>query len=171
MSKIETAIRKLRALGSGPTMVSHRGQEPFRVKFDLLPPAVWDPDAVEATCGVSLPPDLKAFWDEIGGARLFIDAEYGQWGLILWSPTEVIQRSPQEVAKRPKDCRPGDLFIGKFVGDQELLLIRCAASDQDFGHVQVALEIDPRPTWPGVADSFGDFLIKYVHASGDKFWH
>lgn len=171
MSTIEQAIRRLRALGPGPMMVSHRGQEPFPVKFDLLSPAPWDPSAIETACGVSLPSDLRAFWDDIGGARLFIDAEYGQWGLTLWSPTEVALRSPEEVALRPRDCRPGDLFIGKFVGDQELLLIRCARYEQDFGQVEVALEIDPRPAWPVVADSFGDFLVKYVHASGDKFWH
>jgi len=169
-TQLKAAIAKLRELGPGPISVVHKGGEPFPVKFTLAPPTSWDRHALETALGATIPPDLGTFWDEVGSARLFVDAEYGQWGLALWSAPDVKTNSPAEVAKRPKDCIAGDVFVGKFIGDQDRLLLRCNSAEPDFGQVLVALPIDPRPLWPVVAESFGDFLMKYVEASGDKYW-
>ncbi len=77
---------------------------------------------------------------------------------------------PQTCPNAPNDCISGDVFVGKFIGDQDRLLVRCKSDQPDFGQVLVALPIDPRPLWPVVAESLGEFLMKYVEASGDKYW-
>lgn len=169
-SNIANVIRKLSSLSPGPRTVSHRGQRPFPVTFQLEPTEPWDEDEFELALAISLPDDLRALWREVGGARIFVDAEYGQWGLDLWSHSDVLRSSPVEVARRPRDCMRGDLFIGKFIGDQELLLLRCDRAGGDFGQVQVALEIDPRDEWPVVGPTLADFLARYILADGDKYW-
>src|SRR5712664_3927442 len=153
-TEVQAAMARLRELGPGPVSLVQRGGEPFPATFALAP---------------TIPPDLGTFWDCAGGARLFVDAEYGQWGLALWSAADVKTHSPAELAKRPNDCISGDVFVGKFIGDQDRLLVRCKSGQPAFGQVFVALPIDPRALWPVVAESLGEFLMKYVEASGDKY--
>jgi hypothetical protein len=167
---VQAAMARLRELGPGPVSLVQRGGEPFPATFALAPPISWDRHELETGIGATIPPDLGTFWDCAGGARLFVDAEYGQWGLALWSAADVKTHSPAELAKRPNDCISGDVFVGKFIGDQDRLLVRCKSGQPDFGQVFVALPIDPRALWPVVAESLGEFLMKYVEASGDKYW-
>jgi hypothetical protein len=60
--------------------------------------------------------------------------------------------------------------IGKFLGDSDLLVIRCSQSEEDFGNVLVALPLDPRPDWDHVAESLADFLDEYAKTGGEKYW-
>jgi hypothetical protein len=171
MAAIDDVVARVRSFGSEPTIVVHRrGPSPFPLSCRLSKPVPWSADKVEAACSVSLPSDLKGFWNRVAAARLFEDVEYGQWGLVLWSAEEVIERSPKIARERSTDYRAGDLFVGEFPGDSDLLLIRGDRSAHDYGQAMVALPIDRRAEWDTVGPSFTDFLDRYVRASGDKFW-
>ncbi|HVS06843.1 MAG TPA: SMI1/KNR4 family protein [Candidatus Dormibacteraeota bacterium] len=171
MATIDEVLGRVRSFGSEPRVVVHRrGPSPFPLSCSLSNPVPWSADKVEAACSASLPSDLKAFWDRVDSARLFEDVEYGQWGLVFWSAEEVAERSPKIARERSRDYRPGDIFIGEFLGDSDLLLIRGDRSAPDDGQVMIALPIDRRAEWDTVGSSFTDFLDQYVRASGDKFW-
>jgi hypothetical protein len=116
------------------------------------------------------PDDLAMFWGLARSARLFEDEQYGQWGLEVLDPQQACSATTACRAQRKKDFIDGDLVIGKFLGDSDLLLIRCDPSTTDFGSVLVAPPLDPRLDWYQVSHSFAVFLEKYVATSGDKFW-
>jgi len=125
---------------------------------------------LETILGATLPDELVELWRQTSGLRLFEDAVYGQWGLVIWSVVEMMTKSPSEVARREVDFGPGDVVIGKFLGDQDRLMIRCEKRKNDFGSVLIELEMDPREEWPVVARSLSGFLEKFLSAWGDKFW-
>ncbi len=43
-------------------------------------------------------------------------------------------------------------------------------TSSDCGRVVVNVALDRREEWPVVGDSLEDFLTKYLHAHGEKFW-
>lgn len=118
----------------------------------------------------SVPEDLMAFWRLTRTARLFVDRHYGQWGLEILSPSEAAKETHVQRRNRPAQYRDGDVVIGRFLGDSDLLIIRCNEKSADFGKVLVALPIDPRPDWFTPADTFGDFLRLYLENEGAKYW-
>jgi hypothetical protein len=117
-----------------------------------------------------LPDDVREFWATTRTARLFEDRQYGQWGLEILAPQQAASISRVRTHERPNDFCGSDLIIGRFVGDSDLLVIRCDASHPDFGHVLVALPLDSRPDWYEASDSFGEFLADYARSGGEKFW-
>jgi hypothetical protein len=168
---IDEVLSAVRSFGPEPRIVVHRrGPSPFPLRCSLSQPVPWSPERVEEACAVSLPSELSEFWNRVGSARLFEDEENGQWGLVVWSPQEVIERSPRITRERARDSRPGDLFVGAFLGDSDLLLVRSDKKAPDFGHTMDALPIDPRAEWETVGSSVASFLDQYVRASGDKYW-
>jgi hypothetical protein len=63
------------------------------------------------------------------------------------------------------------VILGRFIGDSDLLLVRADPQSPDFGRIIVVTGvIDPRPDWEIVAESFGEFLNRYVAARGDRYW-
>jgi hypothetical protein len=118
----------------------------------------------------SVPEDLMAFWRLTRTASLFVDLHYGQWGLEILSPSEAVRETHLQRRNRPAQYRDGDVVIGRFLGDSDLLVIRCDEKGADFGKILVALPIDPRPDWFTPADTFGDFLRLYLENEGAKFW-
>jgi len=86
------------------------------------------------------------------------------------SPEGAAALTSSETNKRPSDYIGGDLLVGRFLGDSDLLLLRCDSTASDFGTVKISLPIDRRNEWDTVAQNFEDFLTKYVTAQGDKFW-
>jgi len=123
-------------------------------------------DALSITC----PSDLLSFWTVTEYATLFLDSTYGQWGLQILDPNQAVERTKIFAKERKRDFSEGDLIVGRFLGDSDLLIVRCSDDESDFGKVLVALPLDPRSDWYNVADSFADFLEKYIAAKGDKFW-
>lgn len=117
-----------------------------------------------------MPADVIAFWRVAHSARLFEDSMYGQWGLEILPPREAKSATDAYVTQRRKDYRTGDVVLGRFLGDSDLLILRADPSAGDFGHVLVALPIDRRAQWYRVADSFEAFLDAYARAEGDKYW-
>ena len=120
--------------------------------------------------GIDVPAPLAEFWRFAGTARLFEDTAYGQWGLVLFSPEEATERTRAFRRERLLDYVSGDLIIGEFLGDSDLLLIRCDDEDDDYGHLLAALPIDTRENWFHAAGDFEVFLDKYEKAEGAKYW-
>lgn len=122
------------------------------------------------TPGVPVPPGLSELWSRTRSARLFEDSQFGQWGLVLVSPEEAKEMTADFKLRRSGDYVPGDLVIGKFLGDSDLLIVRCDPDCHDFGQILVASPLDPRSDWYRVADDFETFLREYERADGAKFW-
>ena len=122
----------------------------------------------DAWHGRDLPQELIDAWGVAREARLFADVSYGQWGLVLLSPSASAQRTAREPESRPSEYRPDDIVIGEFLGDQELLVL--AASEAGVRRVLIALPLDSRAEWFGVADGLNRFLDRYFEHGGDKYW-
>lgn len=116
------------------------------------------------------PNDLQSFWKEAATAQLFVDQNYGQWGLEILSPMKSMEATACFCEERQSDSRLGDLVIGKFLGDSDLLIVRCDTTSSDLGTLVVALPLDPRIEWDIASESFTGFLEKYVKSGGEKFW-
>jgi hypothetical protein len=166
---INHLIEHLRTQWSSPQDATFRGELiPFKLRctFNVLGANNADVERFDT----SLPNDLVHFWSTTESARLFEDASFGQWGLEILAPLVARQVTNEQERARPTDFVGGDLVIGKFIGDSELLLIRCNPEASDYGSLLVVSPLDPRPDWPTVADSLGHFLEQYALAQGDKYW-
>ncbi len=169
MDNILKYIIKLKKEWSHPREPIHKGE---KLSFPLT--------CTFSDCGVdkkeiseldiSIPQDFLEFWKVAKSARLYEDKTYGQWGLEILSPSEAINETKNQIQDRPRDFKIGDLVIGRFIGDLDLLLIRCSRDEDDYGHVMVALPLDPRSDWYFISNSFDDFLDKYINENGDKYW-
>lgn len=115
-----------------------------------------------------MPNDLVKFWQIVERATLFLDNDYGQWGLHLFSYTEALKISKVEKISRPNDYLSTDLIIGEFIGDSEKLVIDCSINN--FGNVMISLPMDSRDDWYIVSNSFLLFLDLYTKNQGKKFW-
>jgi len=118
----------------------------------------------------AVPPDLLDFWRFSNGASLFIDETYGQWGLRLLPATVAIEETKNFEVARSTDVRLGDLVVGKFLGDADVLLLRCDQTAEDYGSLVVALPLDERSDWDRIAPSLEGFLRAYARTHGEKFW-
>ncbi len=134
------------------------------------PAAPWSREPLEAQLDAKLPAAIVDLWSLARSVRLFEDVTYGQWGLVLVSPERSIELTERLLATRSLETRRGDVVVGEFIGDSELLLLRCEEGSGDYGAVVVVLPIYPRAEWPVVADSLDAFLPAYIAAGGDKFW-
>ena len=143
---------------------------PMPMHCQVLLPQPWDKKAFEEALGITLPLAIAHLWDKTSGLRLFEDVTYGQWGLILWSPDRVLTEQEKRIAQTKEDFRPGDLIIGEFLGDCDLLVLRCNATFPDFGNVLIALPLDSREEWYVAANSLESFLNQFLAACGNKFW-
>ncbi|MGC4002694.1 MAG: hypothetical protein QM811_05970 [Pirellulales bacterium] len=70
------------------------------------------------------PPDLLEFWKTSSRAQIFADKTYGQWGLEILDPNSMATLTKQFQNRRKADYMSGDIVVGKFLGDSDLLLIR-----------------------------------------------
>jgi hypothetical protein len=165
MSTVSETLAALERDWATPRPAHHRGEATA-----FLLTCTIDRGGAGAVADLATPADLTELWRETSEARLFEDKQYGQWGLVLLSPRAARDLTRSTLAARPADFRAGDLVVGEFLGDADLLVVRCDPSQTDFGRVLVAQPIDPRPDWPIAAPSFSRFLELYAAAEGDKFW-
>ena len=63
-----------------------------------------------------------------------------------------------------------DLIIGEFLGDSDLLVVRCSPNSTDFGQIIIALPIGHREDWYYLTYSLPEFLQKFIASQGEKFW-
>jgi hypothetical protein len=168
MTLMGDIIETLRTNWTAPRQGFHNGEpSPFSLCCEFDWPA--SAEQVEQI-GASLPESLRQFWLHAQSAVLFKDADYGQWGLRVLSPSDSVQATKDYHESRQRDALNGDQVIGEFLGDSDLVLVRCDSAAADFGSVLVALSMDSRSDWDRVGDDFEDFLQRYVKSDGDKFW-
>jgi hypothetical protein len=166
---IYEAVQLMKLEGFGlAKLVPVDGMPPMRFSssFSMDGATLEEMAAVPCEC----PTNLREFWTIARTARLFEDQEYGQWGLEIIGPKQAAETTARCKIRRRRDYIEGDLVIGSFIGDSDLLLIRGDPAAKDFGKVLVALPLDPRIEWYKAAESFGAFLDIYVKTGGDKFW-
>ena len=144
-------------------------------------PRAVEPDGLRLRCSMEpvigvvtidprTPPGLAELCKRVHTARLFEDADYGQWGLELLSPHESARESGNFRRDRIGDRMKGDIVVGRFLGDSDLLVVRVDPKAADFGHVLVALPLDRRADWDQPAASLESFVRSFIDASGAKFW-
>lgn len=105
------------------------------------------------------------------GAKLFYDTEYGQSGLYLYDLNDIIKCNMNwQKSYLNKDLVDKDLIIGEFMGDSDLLILRCDISCLDYGHIIVSLPIDERKDWYFVSNNLNDFLGQFSKNHGLKYW-
>jgi hypothetical protein len=164
IKKLVHAIESLGTVDSTDVSIS------MPMHSQVLPPQPWDKKAFDKLLGITLPFTIINLWNQTSGLRLFEDITYGQWGLILLSPNQIITEQEKRIAQRKSDFRPGDLIIGEFLGDADLLILRCDATSPDFGNVMIALPLDSREEWDLAGLTLESFLNQLIAANGDKFW-
>lgn len=158
-------LRRLAGAWSTPRTATHRGEiTPLELRCSL------EEAPATSEAHMPLPAELAEFWRDSGGARLFEDTTYGQWGLVLLGRDAAADRTEMFVEERLRDARPGDLVVGEFLGDQDLLLVRCDQEASDFGSVLVALPLDGREDWYVLAPSLTAFLEEFEQEEGAKYW-
>jgi hypothetical protein len=162
---VTETVRRLANTWAEPRPASHRGAP---TPFPLRCSAVRRAD--EPARRGSLPAPLADLWQHFEEVRLFEDTKYSQWGLVLFSEDEARRYTNDFRETRSKDFIEGDVVVGRFLGDSDLLVMRCNPDAGDFGHVLVALPLDPRHDWYEVAADFDDFLREYERSEGSKFW-
>ena len=161
------AIELLKAEWGRPRDALHRGR---RCPFSLACRFAVEPMDVSVRHSLELPDSVLEFWRITRHAVLFEDQDYGQWGLEILGLTEALQATTRQRVARPQDFTACDLVLGRFLGDSDLLVIACDPDRSNFGSVMIGLPIDRRSSWPTVASSFGEFLLRFVEAQGDKYW-
>jgi hypothetical protein len=142
------------------------GDNPFKLGCSLAMPATIE--EVRSAWPAVLPGELVRAWSVSRESRLFEDVDYGQWGLVLLSPTASAERTAEQRALRPADYRPGDVVAGEFLGDLELLVV--APSEAGDRRIVVALPLDDRQQWYPAAPDLARFLERYREGHGTKFW-
>jgi hypothetical protein len=140
---------------------------PFKLESRIDEPASLG-EIEEAWGAYGIPQDAIDLWNVCREARLFEDVEYGQWGLALLSPAASLERTLQERALRPEDVGSDDIVIGKFLGDQELLVL--ASGETGNRRILIALPLDDRADWFGAASDLHSFLESYFASDGEKYW-
>lgn len=138
----------------------------------VFEPVPWSRQELERIFGFEIPDQLAQLWDLCGGMMLYGDDLWCPGGLMICPPSaEELFRLNSDYQDRKSDSTAlGDLIVGEFRSDLELVLIRCDRSDADYGSIMIVAEMDPRPDWKRVALSIEEFLIKYMDAHGEKYW-
>jgi SMI1 / KNR4 family (SUKH-1) len=145
--------------------------KPFVYRCTVSAPIPWSKEKIETSLQVTLPDELIHFWNHAAGLRLYEDVSYGQWGLTIWSPEEVLTEHPRRITqRREEDILKGDLIIGELIGDLDLPILRCDPRLDDFGKLLIALPIVPRGDWPVVAPSLTEFLERTAISVEYKYW-
>lgn len=119
---------------------------------------------------IIMPASLRNFYKISNGARFFEDSDYGQWGMNLLSIDKLNKASEDYKYNRQEEAMAGDLIIGEFIGDSDLLLIRVDKQMPDYGKVAIVNPIYKRTDWYWLDIDFFDFIEKYVSSNGNKFW-
>ena len=168
MRDLEETLGRLRRDFSEGKFVIHREKlTPFKLScsfFDCV-----DKRLLESKNG-KLPDELLEFYSLSNGALLFEDKKFGQWGLELFSIDKLEKETAEYFESRSADALHGDLVIGKFIGDSDLLVMTCDSSASDHNEIIVSGSIDPRNEWYRVSDGLHNFLSDYAKENGDKFW-
>jgi hypothetical protein len=143
---------------------------PTRYVCSVAEPVPWNRLRLETELKVTVPQELVDIWNTAASLRLFQDVDYGQWGLVVMSAEQALQRTKLFAQNYPKHVQRGDLIVGEFLGDSDLVLLRSDPAVQDYGKIIVVQPIYGRGEWPVVAESINAFLKAFLDAQGATFW-
>jgi hypothetical protein len=135
----------------------------------IIPPISRATQELETRLNIPLPDELQELWQKCNGLHLFEDKTYGQSGLIIWSPQKVTEKQ-RKLRQNSDEFQDNDLVIGEFLGDSDLLVVRCNQNSLDFGKVIISLAIDHRADWYYLPYLLPEFLQKFINSKGEKFW-
>jgi hypothetical protein len=166
MSDMKNVIALARASSKPPLVTPLRVE--FRTTIDA--PERCALDELERPLNLTLPPSIVALWHNASSLRLFEDVTFGQSGLILLPPNGALKATEFQCRTRASEMRRGDLVVGEFRGDSDLLLVRCDNKSDDFGRVIVELPIYRREQWLTVGNDLEEFLQEYIRRLGRKYW-
>jgi hypothetical protein len=168
MERVTDLLKRIDIYWSKPKKAVHREVETvFNLTCSLNAGA--DRDRL-ASYEEVFPDELLEFYRISDGGVFFRDVDFGQWGLNIHSINEVYAETELYFNDRGRDASDGDLIIGQFIGDSDLLMLRCDPNEIDYGRIMVVLPIDSRKEWEVVAKDFYEFLYNYYVFQGDKFW-
>jgi hypothetical protein len=137
----------------------------------VYPPVAWSRAQVEHDLATAIPDELAVLWTHCSRLVLFEDRVFGQWGVQLCSPVEiVVQQAHYRKVRTQDSIFIGDVCLGAFKGDLDLVILRCDPHSDDFGHVLVSPELGSRNEWPTAAGSLFAFLDQLLQVNGDKYW-
>ena len=136
---------------------------------EIVPMIARSTKDIATLLNISLPNDFQKLWQRCNGLRLLEDKIYGQSGLIIWSPQKVLEQQ-QALRRNSDEFQDGDLIIGEFLGDSDLLVVRCDQNSDDFGQLVISLPIDHRSDWYYLPYLLPEFLQKFINSQGEKFW-
>jgi len=165
-SKIDAILKNIEQLGRIELVVM---AITITLNSEIVPAIPKSLKDIETRLDISLPEDLQELWQKCNGLRLFEDKTYGQSGLILWSPQKVLEQQ-QVLRQNSNEFQDEDLIIGEFLGDSDLLVVRCDQDSEDFGQVIISLPIDHRSDWYYLSYLLPEFLQKFISSQGEKFW-
>jgi hypothetical protein len=111
MTAIADAVERFRRQ---PSPSAGSTNNPFNLRSTVDTPAQ-PTELYERWPGGDLPRDALELWAACREARLFEDVDYGQWGLVLLSPSASATRTARERDARPSDLRPDDIVLGEFL--------------------------------------------------------
>jgi hypothetical protein len=136
----------------------------------VYPAKKWDKATLETRLQVTIPFEMEQLWTEASHLELYKDETYGQWGIIIWDAERVLTRQEYVKSSRLHDFLSGDLAIGEFRGDSDIILIRCDPTQPDFGVIIIADPIMRREYWATAAECLSMFLHQLRESDGDKYW-
>jgi len=165
-SKIDTILKNIEQLGR---IELDNIAIAMPLDSEIVPAIAKATKDLEAKLNISLPDDLQELWQKCNGLRLFEDKTYRQSGLIIWSPKKVAEKQ-KTLRQKSDEFEDGDLVIGEFLGDSDLLIVRCDQDSDDFGQLIISLPIDHRSDWYYLPYLLPEFLQKFINSQGEKFW-
>ena len=116
---------------------------------------------------LDIPKELLEFYSLSDGTILFKDIEYGQWGMKIYSSSQLAE-SNEKIRVYREDLSEKDLIIGEFYGDSDLIIL--SLEEYNYGEVIICTPMDKRKDWFFLKINFEEFLEKYFESEGDKFW-
>lgn len=167
MSEFIDSLTALEQEWKEPKLANHRGENtPFRLRCEMKKNLVKN----HTSLNTELPDELIELYANYSELLLFTDDIYGQWGLEIFPASHIEIKTDIYKKDRRADHLDGDLVIGAFRGDSDILLVRCDQSSSDYGAVIIATPLDKRREWHAPAKSLSEFIKKYIASEGDKFW-
>lgn len=89
MKKIESIYSNLKKYWDVPQNATHRGEKTF---FKLVCTFNEDKKVSLKIDSSIIPEDLLDFWQISFGAELFVDIDYGEWGLEIFNSDEALKK-------------------------------------------------------------------------------
>jgi hypothetical protein len=150
--------------------IQFQGQVEFKYESRYEEPVSWSKSDFVHQLGKNIPSDLTALWQYASRLHIYEETNFGQWGLIIWNPSETLQNNQSNSILSTYELANGDLIIGEFKGDLEKIVIRCDENNNDRGAITIASSIDPRNEWLTVARSLTSFLNAFIENPDNKYW-